>query len=244
METEGEDPPPRGGGRGERPSGAAGLPRAAVDAGLFLTSMVAAVVAGLTYSNQHVAERSRLHAQVTDFHVISEDGRAICTADYVLFNSGNRDAALLDLSLWTERLDWRSDGFDAEGKLFWQEPGEAGTVIRGGEILLRKVSFPECTAERLFEVLPETNVISLQFTSLDHQGARFVAQLRIGEAPVVGEDWATVNLVLGESVDLLRHGAHYEPRVDMSRLETLTLEQEGETLNFTRTRMASGSYLR
>ncbi len=195
---------------------------------MLAASVGAVIVSVANFYVQHVAETPRLLAQVNSFYFSPRPliAPALCSVDLALFDPANRDTALLDVNLWLENFVEPPLGHEASGIFFATESADdelGAKVVGDGEIVLQHFSFAGCDPERLFAALPETNVLRLQLTALDHAGNGHSTSAAIGEAPIFTETAVPVNLFLAATLDLLRNNARYRELNGSAETAALTL---------------------
>lgn len=121
-------------------------------------------------------EKSRLSMKIVEFGFGKDiKNNPICTMDLALFNYGNKDSALLRVTLHHDRVKSTSDSLSTSGKGFFPvnyDMGFTDIVLNPGKIRRLELEFQDCNAEKLMAIAENEggNLLYLKTVALGYRG--------------------------------------------------------------------------
>lgn len=181
-------------------------------------SIVAVAVSAVGLYIQSIYGTANLSMQLTGFSIQPHGNGLACTVDVALFNSGNRDTALLRVGLRQGRTVTVRSGTQTTINSDYAEyfadtnpPGYVDTVVKGGDIKLLAFEFPGCTPSAIEARLKSgnLNMFSLETDAVNYAGKRshVSTSFATGSIPASGNLALTINLA--GQFNLLKDGASY-----------------------------------
>lgn len=196
-------------------------------------SIVAVVISGVGLYIQSLYGTASLSLQLTGFTVQHHGKKRVCTVDAALFNSGNRDTALLRVALRQGRTVHTKKGGSNTAYVAYQAdsnpPGYVNTVVKGGDIKLLTFVFLGCKPATVESELKTggLNRFSLVTDAVDYEGKRSQVSIAFATASMPPKGHLMFALRLGGHFNLLKNGASYRAQSN-GRSYTMTITAKGE----------------
>lgn len=180
-----------------------------------IISVLALLLSVAGFYVQSLRNTSNLNMQLIEFTVDTVEGASPrCRLDVVLFNSGNRDAALLSVILLQGKTERTSTGMSIQSTTFLphgSSPGRVSHVVGAGEVKFLELLFPGCTPEAVQKAVKEGDQreISAQTEALAHDGRRSRATTNFSKVIAADQNNLAFSLWLEGNFDLMRDGGTY-----------------------------------
>lgn len=183
-------------------------------------AVLALLVSCATFYYQILYEKSGLSMQLMGFSMEpNKDHGLSCKLDTVLFNIGNRDAALIGASLVQGKVTSSDDGksikFVGEGDTYGVKndlPGYVAQVVRGGEVRFLTLRFDRCNSEVIRSNIQGKGLtdFTLSAVALDHDGHRSNSTIFFARSTNSQDGRVSLKLRLDGQFDLMTDHANYK----------------------------------
>ncbi|MDX2355218.1 hypothetical protein [Stutzerimonas xanthomarina] len=177
-----------------------------------ILAVFAVFVSGASAYIQWWQEESNLSMQILEFAFLNEeDDKNSCGINLVLFNSGNRDSALIEAELLHFTENKIDAGLSSRGTQYiaGSRRGVAlDHVVRPGQISRVTLVFHSCTMQSLYWGIKRNRLreLKLKTVSIDHTGKRSSAFTNFAATKINPGEKAEIKLRLEGQFNLLNHG--------------------------------------
>lgn len=184
------------------------------DAASLLIAFVALTISFAAYY-QSVREHSDMSMQILEFTVEQRrNSSPLCKVDVALFNSGNRDAALIRVMLTQGKTVLTPSGYGTANITYspgGDSPGYAPHVLKGGEVQLLSFVFDGCTPDTVRKAISTSGLLDLSLVTetLTYDGIRSVVSTMFATAAASSDTQLTFALQLDGHFDLLADRAFH-----------------------------------
>ncbi|ROQ48445.1 hypothetical protein EDB94_0342 [Marinobacter sp. 3-2] len=212
-----------------------------------VASLTALLISAAGFYNQWWREEASLTMRMLDFDFQNmPNSEATCTLEAAVFNTGNRDSAILSIQLLHSKETVDNAGIRRGGSIYWSVIDDNGGtlgVFSPGTITLVNILFPGCTVESIYNnvVKKGEEMFELGISSINHRGSTATVYVNFADTRLV-DDKVDLEFHFEGLFSMFQHGAHLYGKSDSART-TLSLIRAGDGENdFSLERTKSFSY--
>lgn len=195
-------------------------------------SVIAVAVSAAGLYIQSMYGSASLSMQLTGFTIEQHGNADTCTLDIALFNSGNRDTALLRVGLRQGKTVKNRDGTMTRNYAEYfpdtDPPGYVDAVVKGGDIKLLTLVFSSCNVAAIETGLKQggLNQLSLATDAVNYDGKRSSVSTSFASVSVSSAGELTFVTHLAGQFDLLDNGTYHAGEAK-GQIVTMSIDKDG-----------------
>ncbi|MBY6220528.1 hypothetical protein [Marinobacter nauticus] len=179
-------------------------------------------------------EESKLSMKIIEFGFGADiKNNPICTTDVALFNYGNKDSALLRVTLHHEKVKSTNHSISTSGVGFFPvnyDMGFTDIVLSPGKIRRVELTFQNCTAEELMARTKSegANLLYLRAVALGYRGETSRVDVAFARTLLSEQDALKIPVFNEGQFDLMGHGKKYRgEQIDSENVYSFMRNEEG-----------------